>query len=144
MTRHSREDRQIVWADAEPLTRSVIAVFSGRVGSGPGELSELALAASMSEAFLDVHAADVRIQLGRIGLRAIRSQIIDELQKPESMLIVNSVITGLNGYAGNNPASEQGPYWSSQERHIITNGSYEDASGILEDMSTTVAQYIKS
>ncbi len=142
MTRHSREDRHIVWADAEPLTRGVVAAFSGRVGPNSGELNEIAFAASLSEAFLDIGADDVRIQLGRVGLYAVRAQIIQEFQRPGAIAIVDGVIANLNGFAGNNPA--RGPYWAHAERDLITSGTHEDASGVLEDMSGIVAQYIRT
>jgi hypothetical protein len=140
MQRRAKEERKMVWADAEPLTRGVIAAFSGRVGSRPGDLNEIAFAASLSEAFLDVGASDVRIQLGSVGLTEVRKKIVAELQRPEAVTAVSGLIQNLNCFAGNSPA--QANYWANNERDVIFSGTAEEADAVLHEMSTTAAGYI--
>jgi len=143
MGRHSKEeDRKFVWADADPLARCVIAAFSGRIGSNEGELNEAAFVASMSEAFLEVRAQKITDHLGRVGLRGAREIIIQELQKPNAVGMANTLVEACNGFAGNDPAN--GVYWADAEREVITHGKFEQASGMLEDMSSTAAQYFKA
>lgn len=142
MARRPRSNRNLVWADTDPLSRSIIAAFSGRVGPGPGDLNETAFAASLCEVFLDFESDDIRIQLGRAGLGAVRGRIIQELQKSESVTVVAGLVRTLSGLAGRNQYHPQ--YWAGEARQAITSGTVEEAESTLQNMTTVVAQYIET
>lgn len=68
------------WGDLNPLTRSLVAAFSGSIGSAPGQLDGQTFISTTTEAFSNTSSEDVVKGVGWFGLWGVRNGMVNQLQ----------------------------------------------------------------
>lgn len=135
----SSETAGWVWADVDPLMRSVVAAFSGRIGDETaGDLSGDGFIGAMTESFKDMTTEDI-IKVAGWGPNSLRNTIVNHLSifKPQPVLAMTEQLGRLAG------GSEAMLELAAQAGQQLTIGRKYEAIPALNQLSELAVSHLK-